>query len=441
MKGRSIVIILVSLLLAGTLALCGVVGFGTYTFMQNNQMNIRIGGNLNAIGSSNDTRTYSADAVERLDVDTSNGNIQLLAGEGDEVVVEILRQAWGENQETAQAAAEALPVKVNLSGGTLTLKFYDEGPQELVIGSYQPAQVDYVIHVPQEVAAKLTNQAGDVLVDGVSGAVDIKNLFGDVTVNSLEGALTVDGNSSSISVEDVQAGDGDITIQTNFGKVDLNTLSGRTIRVNNESGDITARDLKASGDLTLDLSFGSLNGDGLEARNLTANNRSGQISLEGGQVEGTLEASTEFGNLTVRKMAASELVLTTQSANLTVEQVSGKLTLTNAFGDVTVTEAEQATVKINNENGAVNFSGTLDERNDQSIESTFGHISLSIPADSAFQVEWSTEFGKIASELPVTMQNNLSDTSWQGSLNDGDATLKIINQNGDIKINRLGSAQ
>jgi DUF4097 and DUF4098 domain-containing protein YvlB len=140
-------------------------------------------------------------------------------------------------------------------------------------------------------------------------------------------------------------------------------------------------------------------------------------------------------------MAASELVLTTQSANLTVEQVSGKLTLTNAFGDVTVTEAEQATVKINNENGAVNFSGTLDERNDQSIESTFGHISLSIPADSAFQVEWSTEFGKIASELPVTMQNNLSDTSWQGSLNDGDATLKIVNQNGDIKINRLGSAQ
>jgi DUF4097 and DUF4098 domain-containing protein YvlB len=95
--------------------------------------------------------------------------------------------------------------------------------------------------------------------------------------------------------------------------------------------------------------------------------------------------------------------------------------------------AEDAIVTLISKNGKVSFSGTLME-GEHTLQSDFGDIKLTLPADIGLNFDLKTDFGKIKSDLPVTISGDIDEKHWVGTVNDGGAKLTASTQNGNITI-------
>ena len=104
----------------------------------------------------------------------------------------------------------------------------------------------------------------------------------------------------------------------------------------------------------------------------------------------------------------------------------------------TITQAENATLDLNTQSGSIEFEGSLGE-GPHSIHSDFGQISLSLPIDSALNVDLETEFGNINSDIPVTVVLNgeVDQSHHVGTINGGGPELKVSTQSGNITIKAL----
>ena len=113
----------------------------------------------------------------------------------------------------------------------------------------------------------------------------------------------------------------------------------------------------------------------------------------------------------------------------------GKLRAYSDFGPILIKNAENVTVDLDTKSGSVDFEGSLGD-GPHNIHSSFGEIHITIPSDSAFNVNLKTGFGSIKSEIPITV--TLTDTTkgsqQTGKMNDGGSQLTVETENGSISI-------
>jgi DUF4097 and DUF4098 domain-containing protein YvlB len=124
--------------------------------------------------------------------------------------------------------------------------------------------------------------------------------------------------------------------------------------------------------------------------------------------------------------------LKTQNGRVTVNGARGRIKAQSDFGDVDVS-AEDAVVTLISNNGKVSFNGTLID-GEHTFQSDFGDITLTLPADLALNFDLKTDFGKIKSDLPVTISGEIDEKHWIGTINGGGAKLTASTQNGNITI-------
>ena len=98
-----------------------------------------------------------------------------------------------------------------------------------------------------------------------------------------------------------------------------------------------------------------------------------------------------------------------------------------------VLNAENATLDLSSNNGSVTFSGSLGA-GPHMLESDFGNIKISLPAETALDVDLETDFGRITSDFSLTIQGEISDNHRVGTINGGGATLTVKTNNGNISL-------
>jgi hypothetical protein len=83
----------------------------------------------------------------------------------------------------------------------------------------------------------------------------------------------------------------------------------------------------------------------------------------------------------------------------------------------------------------VDFEGSLG-KGPHTVHSDFGEISLTIPADSALDVDLKTDFGSIRSDIPIAviLSGDLQKDHQTGTMNNGGDQLTIDTKNGNISI-------
>ena len=68
------------------------------------------------------------------------------------------------------------------------------------------------------------------------------------------------------------------------------------------------------------------------------------------------------------------------------------------------------------------------------LRSTFAPIRIYLPEGEGFQVNARTSFGKINSEIPLTMSGAMSPDNIMGKIGNGQCTLTLANSNGNIDL-------
>ncbi|MEJ2707924.1 MAG: DUF4097 family beta strand repeat-containing protein [Anaerolineales bacterium] len=433
MRTRWIVGIILGLAL---LALCaGIVIIGLFTVNAIGPFTIR-----NVV--SNQTANVSAGATQEesfqvsgpaiLDLTNTFGSVNISGSSAfsDTLAIKAELTAWGTNIDEANQNLDNLNVNMTQSGDTVTVSV--EEPQNVRFAS----EVDFTIDVPVETTLVVRTRTGEVTVSGTQGKADLSSDFGSIQVTDLRGGLAAHSRNGRISARRIQPlenGNGDVDLQSDFGDVTLEDAATQKVSLTSRNGNLTLTNVNASGPVDLNSDFGGITFKSGQASQLTIETQNGAVDLAGLAIDGPITSSSNFGDVKLVDVMGESYDLKTNNGKVTLDGAQGTLKVRDDFGDIEVVNGNQATLDLESRSGKITYRGSLGA-GPHVLDTEFGEIRLGLPADSAFDFDLETDFGKIQSDFEVTVSGELDSKHWIGQVNGGGPELKASTKNGDINL-------
>jgi DUF4097 and DUF4098 domain-containing protein YvlB len=370
-----------------------------------------------------------------LKVIDNSGGVTVTGADVDKVQVKVIKTAYDSTQARADAEVKTIKYTIEQTGNNITLKYE---LSESMNFSNKVNTVDFVVTVPHETTVTTDSNIGKVSVAGTKGNVDIQSDFGDIALENIEGALSVKTNSGGVSATSIEAGHEDINLNSDFGAITLKNANGKDIMLDSNSGRITLTEVRATGDITTKTDFGDTRFENGSANSLDVKTNSGGVSLTKVTVRKETKVQDDFGEIKLQQALAASYDLHTNSGSITVDGAKGKLKAHTDFGGIKIENAQAVTLDLETKSGTVEFMGSLG-MGPHRVQSDFGEIDLTLPADSKLNVDLSTSFGKIKSDLPITVTlNGTSESEGDqivGSINGGGDQFTAKTSSGAVNIN------
>lgn len=433
---KPVVIILLSL--AALFVLAGIAAVFFFAFVSD----INGFGRASIAATAEESKSLKVDAekIITLKVIDDAGDVTIVGADVDTVSVEVVKTAYGTTQANAEGALKKIKYDIKQTGNTITLRHTVPNVRTNVpvnvIGVNWDI-VDFIVTVPSEALVDVDAGYGEVNVSDTHGNVKILNDFGDITLKNIQGKVIVDTESGQVDASSISAGEETIELSSGFGKIILEKASSKDVRLDSNSGNLEMNEVRASGNVTMSTDFGNINFSSGSANSLNIDTQSGKITFTKLTLQSTLMAKSEFGEISVEQVKAASYDLQTNSGSITADGVFGNVKAHSGFGSVTVKNGASVTIDLSTQSGSVDFEGSLGDGT-HSIYSEFGDINLTIPADSALNVDLKTDFGSIKSDIPITVvlsgDSDGEENHQTGTMNDGGAQLTVETQSGNISI-------
>jgi DUF4097 and DUF4098 domain-containing protein YvlB len=378
-----------------------------------------------------ETKSLNTNGPITLNVQSDAGVVSIIGIEGDEVTVRAVKTGFGHTQAEAERDLANIEYEIQQTGDVITLTYN----MDTLGGDDAADTVDFILSVPFEATIDVEAGLGEVNVSNTNGDVSIANHFGQVTVQNIEGGLVVDTRSGQVEASSINAGEENIQLVSGFGKVSLERARGQDIRLESDSGALELDDVRGSGTVEMTTNFGDASFNSGSANVLTIETKSGKVTLNSLSLRGALTAKSDFGELSLEQVEAASYDLQTNSGSITVDGAVGDLKAHSGFGSVLVLNGDSVTLDLSTQSGSVDFEGSLGD-GPHTIRSNFGEIILTIPADSALDVDLKTDFGSIKSDIPiaVTLSGEVEQNHQTGTINDGGSQLTVETGSGSISI-------
>lgn len=426
--------IVASTLIVILVALCGV---GLYATWQGVKMisdsGIRFRG-LNGdhtLAKATEEKSLEVSGPVSLNVENDFGNVNVKVGSDTQVNIKAEKTAWGGNDAEAQAALKDLKVVIEQDGNTIHVSV--QQPTEVVIHANPGSDnVKLTITVPKQTAASLHSSVGNATLDGTTGNADVRSDFGEVVVTNITGLVQAKSSNGTVTGQGITA-DGALTFSSDFGSVTLKQISGSDITVSSDNGKIELEDVQAGGLLKVHTQFGNIHISGSHGKTADIKSTNGAITLENLSTSDDITVKSDFGDLKLTGVDANGYDLNTQNGTIKLDGARNAIKAHSNFGSIEVLNAQNARLDLSSSNGAVTFSGSLGS-GPHTISSDFGNIQVTLPAETAINLEMQTDFGKISSDFSITLSGTMDSKHWSGTVNGGGAKLSIKTNNGNITL-------
>lgn len=213
---------------------------------------------------------YRVTLPAQLRVSSSDGNIEVVPSDGDEIeVFYIVKRNVTLLRVNKEDLDKELILNVVHSGNSLeiTVKYKDE---KWIGNDWNRMNIHFEIHTPKQTAVNLHTSDGNISITGLTGDQKCKTSDGHIDVTGVTGNIT--GNTS----------DGHVVINEIKGTVNVSTSDGN-IKLNNIAGDVES----STSDGNIDIV--SITG------NITAKTSDGYITFK--EVSGSFTGITSDGNI------------------------------------------------------------------------------------------------------------------------------------------------
>lgn len=434
--------VVITLLIVALVLVCAGIGAVALFTLRGAGTSFNMGNLSSATLEESKTIKIDAEKPVTLKVINGAGEVTVIGADVDEIQSKVVKTANAPSQARADEELKNIKYEIKQVGNTVTFVYeipkINSNMPNVNITSPNWETVDFIITVPNDTTVEIDSGMGRANVSGLQGHVTIDNDFGDVAVEKVDGALEVKTNSGQVDVTSVKAGSEDIDIFSGFGTIHLKQVSGAGITVQSNSGAIEAEDVRATKQLELTSDFGNVTFEKGSAASLNVTTKSGSIDLTSVNVSGALTIKDDFGDIAFEQVKARSYDADTNSGSIFVNGAQGPIKAHTGFGNITVKDAEAAVLDLNTQSGSIDFEGSLGE-GDHTVHSDFGEIKIAIPADTAVNVDFNTEFGNIRSELPVTftLSGDLSESKQAGTINGGGSQFNVSTRSGNITISIL----
>jgi DUF4097 and DUF4098 domain-containing protein YvlB len=316
-------------------------------------------------------------AGSSLSVDNPRGDVTV-SGTSDDNQIHIAVHKEVYTRSDSEAASKARRLNPTLTSGGNTLA--------LTMPTFDGAHADLTITVPANAATTITANHGDIRVSSLKASVFVTANHGDIDLSAITGPVTthINNGESSISAHSIT---GPVSIEGH----------GRDTTLSDLSGPITI-----DGDF-----FGTSHFERIR----------GPIKFHTSRTDfqlARLDGEVEIGpDLSVSE-AVGPVTLTTANRNITLERISGDISVTNRNGSVDLTGAPPlGNITIQNRNGSVD---------------------LTVPEHSGFTVQADTTNGDLDNDFSLPTEGTDTHKTFTGTVGKGGPTLRITTSQGDISL-------
>jgi hypothetical protein len=186
-----------------------------------------------------DRQTHKLPIGRNGEIDLSNvaGDISVVAGGGDEAIVEVTRRGFGATQEDAKFQLSLLEVAVDR-----------RGPRAEIRARYKPdernyrASADYKVTTPPDTRVRVHSVSGNVSVTRIKGEVSVETVSGDVTLDAATRVITAKSVSGDVDLTGVST-DGALAASSVSGDVIARGLKARRLALSTVSGNVALREV------------------------------------------------------------------------------------------------------------------------------------------------------------------------------------------------------
>jgi DUF4097 and DUF4098 domain-containing protein YvlB len=162
----------------------------------------------------------------RLSVETMNGSVEIVAGEGDQVDIR------GTKFASTLELLRALKIDVVNTGDTLRIRTIPPSAHRGNMGAR------YILQVPRRMEIdRIISSNGGITVDGVESASRLRTSNGSVRVNRTKGAIEVETSNASV---ELTGNDGPANVRTSNGHIRADDVRGAFTAVTSNAS-VTAR--------------------------------------------------------------------------------------------------------------------------------------------------------------------------------------------------------
>jgi hypothetical protein len=372
-----------------------------------------------------------------LTIEDDAGAITVTGAAVETVQITAIKRAYDSTQARADAEVKTVKYTVEQSGNTITIKY--ELPKSVNI-SNRVNEVEFIVTVPNQTTVDVDTSFGEINIANIEGNVTVQNDFGEITLDNVEGAASATTNSGTVTATSIKATGENIDLKSEFGSITLEKANGKDILLDTNSGTIRLDEVRATGTLTTSTEFGDVTIENGSADSLSVDTNSGGITLTKLNVKKDILVKDEFGSIELNQVFAASYDLKTNSGDITIDGVKGRLTANTEFGGIRILNAETVTLDVRTNSGSIDFKGSLGA-GPHKVVSEFGEINLTLPGDTKLNVNLSTEFGKIKSDLPisvtVTESNDSESDQIVGSINGGGDQLTVETNSGGVTIHTV----
>jgi DUF4097 and DUF4098 domain-containing protein YvlB len=248
------------------------------------------------------------------------GRVQLVAGTGSDVTVEVTR--GGRDGALLRVVADDVDgrpsLRVVAPGRDLvypplgrwsntTVQVREDGTfgdgrrgEELRIrggGGGTEAWADLVVRVPAGTRVRLQTGVGEATARDLAADLTVGSAAAGVTVERTRGSLSVGTGSGDVRVSDVQGEE--VAVGTGSGDARIDGVRAERLRVGTGSGDVGGGDV-AAGEFRLGTGSGDVRLGTVRARRLQLGTGSGDVALALGDALDEARVGTGSGSVTLR---------------------------------------------------------------------------------------------------------------------------------------------
>lgn len=334
---------------------------------------------------TNDLPAVSAKPNEMISIITQRGNISVSPSSDSEIHVSVHKSARGENENEARQLADKVRVSMNRTGDGFQIE-----PQETG-GEASDVRVDLDIRLPAQASITADTTHGDITVAQMTGPVTIHSQSGDLEIHDITGDVSIEMAHGDIRANNIK---GNVRLTGGGGEVNLSAISGDATVEGDFYGPIRAQNIDNTVRYTSSLT------------SLTLVHLTGQLEMDSGD----LTISDQPGGVQLR----------TTNKDVTLENVAGRIDLTDQRGDVEVTFKQPP-------------------RDEILIADQSGNIDLTLPAQSSFEISAVSRSGEIDNDFGssgLKSSNNSDTTVLEGAFGTHGPHITLNTSYGTISIHK-----
>jgi hypothetical protein len=318
-----------------------------------------------------------------LDIRTNRGSITVHSGTGNQLSITENKSAPGPNETSARDLMRRADVSVvQESAGNYTI--HSSGPDGRVT-------INLDVTVPKDVLLTATANRGDVSVTGVAGAVHVEAQNGDVEIHDAGSGVTLTMQKGDAHVMGVT---GDVTISGKATELEVGNVTGDATINGNFFGPIRASNIGK----TLQCAA--------QQTQVTLEHLTGRMVLDSGRIE----VSGTAGPATI----------STRHKDVSVEDVAGRLDVTDSHSDVEVRYSKPPREEIN-------------------IQNETGEVEVKLPTNSNFEIAATSGKGEAQSDFAAPSLKVVSGDdagAINGRIGTGGPKISIATTYGTIHLRK-----